>query len=196
MPCIYFLRHGQTDWNAERRFQGQLNISLNDTGRSQAARNGGVLAQMIGDSACFDYVSSPLSRASETMEIVREQLGLDPLAYRTDARLKEIHVGDWQGRLACEIFGEMADGNAGRGKGSDRWTFVHPGSNGESFAILSTRTLDWFAGIEQDTIAVTHGGVLRCLQKHLLGLDEEETFKLHVPQDKVLRFENGALEWV
>ena len=61
---IYFVRHGQTDWNAERRFQGQLDIPLNDTGRAQAARNGAALARVIGDSAGFDFVSSPLSRAT------------------------------------------------------------------------------------------------------------------------------------
>jgi probable phosphoglycerate mutase len=194
MPIIYVLRHGQTDWNAERRFQGQIDIPLNGTGRAQAARNGRLLAQMLTDPASFDYTSSPLSRASETMEIVRRELGLDPLAYRTDARLKEIHVGDWQGLLTREIFGARADGNAG--KGSDRWNFIHPGAGGESYAILSARTLDWLTGIERDTVAVAHGGVLRCLQRHLLGLDEEETFKLNVPQDKLLRIEDGVLAWV
>ena len=89
MPLIYFLRHGQTDWNAERRFQGHLDIPLNETGRGQASRNGRALAAAIGEAGAFDFVSSPLVRASETMEIVRREMGLDPKAYRTDLRLRE-----------------------------------------------------------------------------------------------------------
>lgn len=93
VPTIYFIRHGQTDWNAEGRFQGQCDIPLNDTGRAQAGRNGRALATAIGAADGFDFVSSPLQRASETMRILRRELGLDPTDFRTDARLVEINVG-------------------------------------------------------------------------------------------------------
>jgi len=187
---IYFVRHGQTDWNAKRRFQGHLDIPLNDTGRAQAARNGAALAGAIGDPERFDFVSSPLGRATETMEIIRRALALDPAAYRTDLRLREINVGDYQGRLTRDVFG----GQAWHAK--DQWNFIHPGEGGESYAMLSARVLDWLASVKRDTVVTAHGGVMRCLRRHVEGLDAEDVFKLDVPQDKLLVIRAGALEWI
>ena len=90
MPLIFFVRHGQTDYNASKRIQGTLEIPINGTGREQARRNGGLLDELIGDKARFDFVASPLLRARQTMEIVRRAMGLSPDGYRTDDRLKEI----------------------------------------------------------------------------------------------------------
>ena len=189
MPLIYFLRHGQTDWNANKRFQGQLDVPLNDTGRGQATRNGRTLAQILTNASDFDFVSSPLSRASETMEIVRRELRLDPKAYRTDPRLREIHVGDWQGHWARDIASNPE-------RNRDPWNFVHPGDGGESYALLSARTLAWFAEVDRDTIVTAHGGVMRCLRRHIEGLDEKAAFQLFTPQDQVMRIENGQITWL
>jgi probable phosphoglycerate mutase len=189
MPLIYFIRHGQTDWNAERRFQGQLDVPLNDTGRGQATRNGRALVEVIATAAAFDFVSSPLRRAAETMEIIRREMALAPDAYRTDPRLMEIHVGDWQGRWTREIFGDAQHHDGG-------WDFVHPGEGGESYAMLSARVLAWLAEVKADTVVTAHGGVMRCLRRHFLGLGNAEAFKLDAPQDKVLRIEDGALTWL
>lgn len=57
---IYFSRHGETDWNVSQRIQGQLDIDINDNGRSQADRNGDMLKSLIGAGAGFDFVASPL----------------------------------------------------------------------------------------------------------------------------------------
>ena len=97
LPLVYFVRHGQTDWNAEHRLQGQADIALNALGRAQATRNGRKLAELIADPADFDFVASPLGRTRETMELVRAAMGLEPHGYRTDPRLIEVHFGDWQG---------------------------------------------------------------------------------------------------
>ena len=191
---IYFVRHGQTDWNAERRFQGHLDIPLNDTGRAQAARNGAALARAIGDPAGFDFVSSPLSRATETMEIIRGALALDPPAYRTDPRLREINVGNYQGRLTREVFGDQAP-FAGA-DAQDRWHFLHPGDGGESYAMLHARVCDWLETVEHDTVVTAHGGVMLCLRRHVEGLGVGDVFKLDAPQDRVLLIRDGALDWI
>ena len=77
---FYFVRHGETDWNAERRLQGQLDIALNDIGRRQSAQCGSTLRGLIAARrkapADFAFISSPLSRACETMEILRSGLDL------------------------------------------------------------------------------------------------------------------------
>ena len=75
---LYLIRHGETDWNKAQRYQGQRDIPLNDTGRAQAARNGAVLRRYLPDIETYDFVSSPLSRAIETMELLRGAMGLDP----------------------------------------------------------------------------------------------------------------------
>src|SRR5262245_47412609 len=106
-PVIYYVRHGQTNWNAERRLQGQLDIPLNQLGRSQAARRGEMLRERFDrgglEAGGFDYVASPLGRARETMELMRRGLGLDPAVYRTDPRLKEMSFGRWEGFTFTEL---------------------------------------------------------------------------------------------
>ena len=81
-PILYFARHGETDWNLERRLQGQHDIPLNALGRVQASRCGEILRDLLArdgrPAARFDYVSSPLGRARETMELMRAELGARP----------------------------------------------------------------------------------------------------------------------
>jgi broad specificity phosphatase PhoE len=93
-PIVYFIRHGETAWNLERRLQGQHDIPLNALGRVQAARSGTILRDLLARNGRhgseYDFVSSPLDRARETMELMRAELGLEPERYRTDARLMEM----------------------------------------------------------------------------------------------------------
>jgi len=189
---IYVLRHGQTDWNVEARFQGHTDVPLNDIGRAQAAANGATLARTIHDPLRFAFVSSPLSRATETMKIVRRALSLHPDAYSTDPRLREIHGGAHQGLLAREIFG--ADERHLGDYAEDRWHFQHPG--GESYAMLHARVVDWLGSVKRDTVVTAHGGVVRCLRQYVEGLGHEAALRTPVPQDKVLIIRAGAFEWV
>ena len=94
---LYMLRHGETAWNAERRLQGQLDIPLNELGRRQSAECGTTLHKLLAahrrTPADFNFISSPLSRARETMEIMRDGLGLPREGYAVDARLAELSFG-------------------------------------------------------------------------------------------------------
>jgi broad specificity phosphatase PhoE len=194
MPVIYFIRHGETDWNAERRMQGRLEIPINATGQMQAARNGSLLRQHLADAAGFDFVSSPQLRTRQTMEIVRREMDLAPAAYRTDERLREIHKGDWQGHLWADLsklyIAEMEAYNL------DYWNVLPPGEGAESFAMMHARVCGWFDEVDRDTVVVSHGGPMRCLRRHLLGLDADTTSKLPVPQDQILCIEDGVLSWL
>src|SRR5262249_25444742 len=100
-PVLYFVRHGETDWNRERRLQGQHDVPLNALGRDQATRCGVVLRELLARTGRaaeeFDFVASPLGRARETMERVRRELGVPPEVYRTDPRLAELSFGSWEG---------------------------------------------------------------------------------------------------
>src|SRR4051794_1581913 len=105
-PTIVFVRHGETDWNVAERLQGQRDIPLNDRGRAQTKRNGLAVAAAIPDIASYDFVSSPLIRSRETMEIARAAMGLDPADYSLDDRLREIAFGEWEGFTTAELRGQ------------------------------------------------------------------------------------------
>jgi probable phosphoglycerate mutase len=193
---LYFIRHGQTGWNKDRRIQGQYDSDLNDTGRSQAAQNGRTLAAMGLDLANLDFVASPLKRTSETMQIVRENAKLPRQGYRTDDRLKEIHFGKWQFEYWPEIPTVDPAGHAARNADPFNW---RP-EGGESYADLAARCGAWFNELERDTVCVSHGGVSRVLRGHVAPeLDRAEVTELHIPQDKILVFRhNGnriSFEW-
>jgi broad specificity phosphatase PhoE len=190
---IYFIRHGETDWNRDRRYQGQQDIPLNDTGRQQAARNGRVIAAALGERAAgIDFVASPLQRARETMQILRGELGLAPQAYRTDDRLKEVHYGCWEGQLQDDLL--VTDPEACAARDRDAWGWQPSG--GESYADMSRRVAQWLEEVAGDTVVVSHGGVSRALRGLLLDLPKPQVLSLPVPQDKVLVFAGGSVSWL
>ena len=190
---LYFVRHGETDWNRAQRYQGQRDIPLNGTGRSQAISNGRALARVLGGKAdAIDYVASPLMRARETMELMRRQLGLPAHDYRTDERLREIHYGHWEGELWHELPATDPAGYAARE--ADRWGWRPTG--GESYRDLSERVARWLCEVERDAVVAAHGGVMRVLRGLSLALKPVEMFKLDVPQDKVLVIEAGRTNWL
>lgn len=190
---LYFVRHGETDWNVAQRYQGRRDIPLNATGRAQAGRNGQTLADLLGaGTASLDYVSSPLLRARETMEIMRRELGLPPADYRLDALLSEIDYGHWEGQLWHELPATDPDGYAARE--ADKWTWQPRG--GESYQMLSERVARWLRRVERDTIVASHGGVSRALRGLILKLDPAAIFALDVPQDKVLLAKAEGIRWL
>lgn len=192
-PLVYFVRHGETDWNAALRYQGQTDTPLNDKGRGQAARNGDVLRGLLGadPAAVVDFVASPLSRTSETMAIVRSRLGVDRNGFRTDDRLKEIHFGHWEGALWHDLPASDPEGFSARK--ADPWGWQPRG--GESYAMLATRVAAFLDELTRPTLIVSHGGVSRVLRGHLLGLPSCDVPHLEVPQDRVLVIDNGAMRW-
>lgn len=181
---VWFLRHGQTDWNVERRFQGHADIPLNETGRIQARRNGEVLREDIVRYRPV-FFSSPLIRASETMEIARTAMGLPPRRYTIDDRLLEIDLGDWNGRTPAEIEAENPGAFAARER--DKWRFAIPG--GESYGAAARRTREFLLTLTGPSVIVGHGASGRILRAYLRGLSIRETPHLAAPQDVVHRIE-------
>ena len=135
----------------------------------------------------------PMRRTRETMERIRAAMGLDPGGFRTDLRLMELHFGDWQGYTYAELEAILPGSTAARLH--DKWNFRPPGEASESYAMLSRRIAEWLGEIDRPTITVTHGGVIRTLFR-LAGATEAEAAALDVPQDKVLRYEDGRLDWL
>ena len=163
MPTIYYIRHGETEWNADGRMQGAQDIPLNDLGRAQAANAGGILAGLFArdgrNQQSLPFVASPLGRARSTMELVRGTLKLPPRDYALDDRLREIGYGHWEGSTLVQM--QAADPAVFAQRQADKWTVPPPG--GESYASVQLRMRDWYDSLLGDTVAVAHGGTARAL---------------------------------
>ncbi|MBR0858333.1 histidine phosphatase family protein [Bradyrhizobium liaoningense] len=194
VPTIYFLRHGETEWNALGRLQGTKDVPLNARGRGQAVYAAGVLADLFGrdgkDGAAMPYVSSPLGRARQTMELVRGKLELPPADYSLDDRLREIGYGVWEGLTLAES--ESSDPEIYARRLADKWT-VAP-SGGETYAAVQLRMRDWYESVLVDTVAVAHGGTCRALMVALGIETPASAAELYIEQGAVYVFREGRLE--
>jgi len=193
MPVLYYIRHGETDWNAEQRLQGHRDTPLNARGRRQAGHCGGILRDLLERDgrapADCAYVSSPLCRAWQTMELVRAALDLDPDAYALDNRLIEISFGDWEGLTLPEIAARDADALAARER--DKWGFTPPG--GESYRDVTARVGAWYATVTRDTVVTAHGGVARAMVAHFNILPHEEAVHADIIHGVVYVFAGGTM---
>ncbi|GLK83011.1 histidine phosphatase family protein [Ancylobacter defluvii] len=187
---IFLVRHGETDWNLAGRLQGGHDIPLNDLGCEQAASLARVIERLAGQVAPLDYVASPLSRAAQTMAILRAELGLSPDDFRREPRLKEISFGRWEGNTWTEL--RRRDPQAVADHRADPWRYRPPG--GESYSDLSARVMAALADITRDAVVVTHGGVVRAMLHALTGMPAQEAVFLPVRQGAVYLIEDGAFE--
>jgi probable phosphoglycerate mutase len=192
-PTIYYIRHGETSWNALGRLQGTQDIPLNDLGRRQAAEAGSILGDLLvrdgRDQARLPFVASPLGRARATMELARGALDLPPLDYAIDARLREIAYGTWEGSTLAEA--QLADPGLFAKRQSEKWTVPAPG--GESYVDVERRMRDWYSELRADTVAVAHGGTARALMV-ALGIETPVSASdLYVEQGVVYVFSVGGV---
>ncbi len=172
------------------RFQGQKDIPLNDFGRSQAKGNGKRLFEKIGMADGIKFISSPLSRTRETMEIVRKAMGLKATEYAMDNRLVEISYGDFEGRTKPDLKTENRELFLSRK--DDAWNF-RP-NNGASQADTLIRIAEWYESLDgtQTYVVTAHGAVGRVLRYYLLGLSQQEAATFVFPQDEVFEITKGS----
>jgi broad specificity phosphatase PhoE len=192
MPVLYYVRHGETDLNSQGRLQGRRDTVLNAHGRQQAAECGAVLKDLFARDRRrpqdFDYTSSPLKRARQTMEVLRATLGLDPLGYETDDRLVEIAYGEWEGLTLPEI--EKSNAGILAQRERDKWDFAPPG--GESYRQLADRVGSWYASLARDTVVAAHGGGVRALMALLKILPDDQATHAQIEQGVVYVFADGT----
>ena len=193
-PVIYYIRHGETSWNALGRLQGTQDIPLNDLGRLQAAHAGNILAGLFArdgrEKSSLGFVASPLIRARATMELVRGSLRLPRDGYALDDRLREIGYGQWEGATLREM--QLRDPDLFAKRQTEKWTVSPPG--GESYVDVQTRMQDWYASVAADTVTVAHGGTARALMV-ALGIETPlSAADLTIEQGAVYVFRDGALQ--
>jgi alpha-ribazole phosphatase/probable phosphoglycerate mutase len=162
---IILLRHGQTEWNALQKYQGHIDIGLNDIGREQAEK----LALYLRENENIEAIyCSDLSRSRETAEIIGREL---QLPVQADERLREIGFGNWEGMTYEEVSQTYPEEYA-------KWfnnnlTIKVPG--GESIDDLLARSLPALGDLakkhEGTVLVVSHGGLIKTILNHILGSD-------------------------
>ena len=192
-PTIYYIRHGETSWNATGRLQGTQDIPLNELGCKQAAHAGKVLAGLLArdglDNSDPAYVASPLGRATATMDFVREALGLPKAGYALDDRLREIGYGEWEGFTLAEM--QARDPAFYARRLTEKWTMSSPG--GEAYVSVQLRMRDWYDSLKADTVAVAHGGTCRALMVALGHETPQSAADLFIEQGAGYVFGDGTL---
>ncbi|MBA3332453.1 MAG: histidine phosphatase family protein [Actinobacteria bacterium] len=162
---IVLVRHGETDWNRDRRFQGQADIVLNETGRAQVRA---LAAELVRETFSIVY-TSPLRRAAESAEILAAALELE---VRPCDALMEIHVGSWSGLTVPEVATQFPGGHR-------RWLDSRAGwEDGETYDELGMRVVEGLrrigaAHLDAHVLAVTHGGPIRAILAAIRGLSFE-----------------------
>jgi probable phosphoglycerate mutase len=169
---VVLLRHGRTEWNSTGRFQGQLDSPLDAVGRAQAAAAGIAVAPMQPDA----LVSSDLARALDTAEAVAQASGLEIV---TDDRLREIHLGEWQGLTRAEAKERFPAEYASWQAGEDGRR-----GSGETYGEVGVRAAacvsEWLERLGPGSLllAVTHGGTARATIGTLLGMPVDSWWRL------------------
>jgi probable phosphoglycerate mutase len=180
MALFYFLRHGETAWNAEGRLCGSTDVPLSDAGRRQAQ----ALAQRLQSTSVESLYSSPLSRALETAQVIGEAIGCQPVL---DNRLVELNYGAWEGQTFEAI--KRAAPAVYQAWDADPGSLAPP--EGETGVHLIARVTPFLAELAQrhqtgNVVVVCHKTVCRLLACHIMGTPLAE-YRRRIPM------ENAAL---
>ena len=178
-PELLILRHGQTTWNKEGRMQGIANSPLTARGQQDAAQQHAILTQLNLDG--FQFFTSPQGRAVQTAGIALA--GIAEMIH-TDARLREISVGEWAGRLRDELpMRDVPDPFIAQYEDA-------PG--GEGLAAVEVRVTEFLAGLTGPAVLVTHGITSRVLRSIVVGKDALQAPSIHGGQGCVYHLKDGV----
>jgi broad specificity phosphatase PhoE len=163
VTTLYLARHGESDWNAQNRFQGHTDRPLTDLGRRQAER----LAEEVAALRLAAIYTSPLQRCTETAEIVSRHVGLEPVVA---GALCEVDVGSWAGLTRAEVERRFPDGFRSWISGGNGWR------DGETYEEMAERVLAAVRSIAaahpgEEVLAISHGGPIRAVHAAALGMD-------------------------
>ena len=189
LPIIYFIRHGETDWNKQGLIQGSIDTELNAHGIEQAKEVARALAEKTGEFDRFDFVVSQQLRARQTMYYIATALKLDEGEIKIEPRVRELGFGIWENRP----FWELKDSPIYPADAETRYGWRPEG--GESYADGVARVDDWLTTVDRPTLVVAHGAVGRCLMGRVAGLLPAQIVTLKTPQGCYCRLQQGQIDW-
>jgi broad specificity phosphatase PhoE len=163
VTTILLARHGESDWNRAKRWQGHADRPLTESGRAQSRE----LAERLAETELDAVYSSDLRRARETAEVVAETKGLEVTVL---SDLREVDVGSWSGLTRTEAEQQFPDAYRRWVAGGEGW------DDGETYQQLSVRVLRAVQTIAADhpgdrVLVVAHGGSIRAIHAAALGVD-------------------------
>jgi broad specificity phosphatase PhoE len=188
---IYFVRHGETEWNREGRVQGHFDAPLTEQGVEQARCAGLILRELLAQEQPYRMRISPLGRARRSAELILEGVGNLVADERVDEQLIEVSWGRWNGLTRAEI--EAREPKEWQAREADRWNVPPPG--GESHAMLAERVREWLESVREEPrlIVVGHGAWGRALRGTYLQMPPEQLMTLDEPQNAIFRLAAGTV---
>ncbi len=181
---LYLVRHGETEWNAQGRYQGASDSPLTPRGRDQAQAVGALLAREIGG-PIRAYVS-PLGRTRQTAALIGAHVALEIVP---EPRIAEVSMGSWDGLTRPQI----EQRHPGALGASHDWYFRS--LDGETLAAALARIGGWLQAAERPAVVVSHGLARRLIRGLYLGLSEPDMLALPVPQDGFFVLTDGRVEF-
>lgn len=187
---LIFVRHGETPWNVTLQYQGQGNVPLNERGQEQARR----AAERLRRFEVAALYSSDIVRAWQTAEIIGAALSRTPVAM---PELREIDVGQWEGHTPEELYRRFPDHMAEYKRDPARTVRI----GGESYAQLQARALVALNYLQEThqqgetIVAVSHGGTIRALLCHVIGLDLGLFGRMWLDNGSLTEFRLGRNGW-
>ncbi|HHG3265987.1 TPA: histidine phosphatase family protein [Vibrio parahaemolyticus] len=184
---IFVLRHGETEFNADKKLQGHCNSSLTSKGCDQARRVGTTLKQYV-ENRPFRVYSSTLGRALQTSQIVCEELNYSYENLNKEPRLKEFSLGEWEQRTIPSLEREIPNLLA-----QNDWYLQAP--NCETYESVRERLSSWLSDVahDEDIVVVSHGLTGIVLRGLLLGMDYTQVWQQDLPQDAFFIIEDGRI---
>ncbi|EMN7142337.1 histidine phosphatase family protein [Vibrio parahaemolyticus] len=184
---IFVLRHGETEFNADKKLQGHCNSSLTSKGSDQARRVGTTLKQYV-ENRPFRVYSSTLGRALQTSKIVCEELNYSYENLNKEPRLKEFSLGEWEQRTIPSLEQEIPNLLA-----QNDWYLQAP--NCETYESVRERLSSWLSDVahDEDIVVVSHGLTGIVLRGLLLGMDYTQVWQQDLPQDAFFIIEDGRI---
>ncbi|EGR9014225.1 histidine phosphatase family protein [Vibrio parahaemolyticus] len=184
---IFVLRHGETEFNADKKLQGHCNSSLTSKGSDQARRVGTTLKQYV-ENRSFRVYSSTLGRALQTSQIVCEELNYSYENLNKEPRLKEFSLGEWEQRTIPSLEQEIPNLLA-----QNDWYLQAP--NCETYESVRERLSSWLSDVahDEDIVVVSHGLTGIVLRGLLLGMDYTQVWQQDLPQDAFFIIEDGRI---
>lgn len=187
---LLLVRHGETEWNVTLQYQGQAMVPLNDRGMEQARR----VAARLRNSRATAIYASDLTRAWQTAEVIGTLLDLPP---QPTPELREIDVGQWEGLTPEELYRRFPEHMQEYERDPARTVRL----GGESYAQLQERALVALQQIEaahgpdETVIAVSHGGTIRALLCHVIGLDLGYFGRMWLDNGSLSELQHGRKGW-
>ncbi|EHL0147461.1 histidine phosphatase family protein [Vibrio parahaemolyticus] len=184
---IFVLRHGETEFNADKKLQGHCNSSLTSKGSDQARRVGTTLKQYV-ENRLFRVYSSTLGRALQTSQIVCEELNYSYENLNKEPRLKEFSLGEWEQRTIPSLEQEIPNLLA-----QNDWFLQAP--NCETYESVRERLSSWLSDVahDEDIVVVSHGLTGIVLRGLLLGMDYTQVWQQDLPQDAFFIIEDSRI---